>query len=98
MKLFGPPARSSSAPVARERLQLLLAHDRASIRQPDLVAMLREEILGVIAKHLGVARHKILVKMERSDSVSTLEIDLEFPTRSKMPETSAPELAAVAAA
>ena len=98
MRLFGAPARSSSAPVARERLQLLLAHDRASIRQPDLVAMLREEILGVIAKHLGLARHKILVTMERSDSVSTLEIDLEFPTGSKDRTTSEPQPAARAAA
>jgi len=82
MRLFSPPDRSSSAPVARERLQLLLAHERATAKQPDLVAILREGILGVIAKHLGVERHKILVKMDRGESVSTLEIDLEFPTRS----------------
>ena len=83
MRLFGAPARSSSAPVARERLQLLLAHDRASIRQPDLVAMLREEILGVIAKRLRLERHKVLITMNRGEAVSTLEIDLEFPTGAK---------------
>jgi cell division topological specificity factor len=84
MKLFSPPDRSNSAPVARERLQLLLAHERDATNPPeDLVAVLREEILGVIAKRLRLERHKVLVTMNRGESVSTLEIDLEFPTGSK---------------
>src|SRR5262249_858546 len=37
-----------TAPVARERLQILLAHDRAVAGKSDLIAILREEILGVI--------------------------------------------------
>ena len=84
MKLFSLPDRSNSAPVARERLQLLLAHERdATNPQEDLVAVLREEILGVIANRLRLERHKVLVTMNRGESVSTLEIDLEFPTGSK---------------
>ena len=83
MKPFSPPNRSNSAPVARERLQLLLAHERDATNQPDLVAVLREEILGVIAKRLRLERHKVLVTMNRGEAVSTLEIDLEFPTGSK---------------
>ena len=83
MKLFSSLDRSDSAPVARERLQLLLAHERDATNQPDLVAVLREEILGVIAKRLRLERHKVLVTMNRGESVSTLEIDLEFPTGTK---------------
>jgi cell division topological specificity factor len=71
--------RRSSAPVARERLQLLLAHERASISgSSDLVALLREEILAVIAKHVSIERDKVQVKMERGGSVSTLEVDIEI--------------------
>jgi cell division topological specificity factor len=71
--------RRSSAPVARERLQLLLAHERASISgRSDLVALLREEILEVIAKHVSIDREKVQVKMERGGSVSTLEVDIEI--------------------
>ncbi|RUW76444.1 cell division topological specificity factor MinE, partial [Mesorhizobium sp. M1E.F.Ca.ET.063.01.1.1] len=44
--------RRTSAPVARERLQLLLAYERQSRGQPDLVSILREEIMAVIAKHV----------------------------------------------
>ena len=55
MNLLNLFTQRSSAPVARERLQILLAHERGVVGgQPDLVAMLREEILEVIAKHVAV--------------------------------------------
>ena len=73
--------RRSSAPVARERLQLLLAHERTIVSgKSDLVAILREEILAVIAKHVHVDREKVQVKMDRGNGVSTLEVDIEIRT------------------
>jgi cell division topological specificity factor len=73
--------RRGSAPVARERLQLLLAHERAALGgRSDLVAVLREEIMAVIAKHVTVERDKIQVRMDRGGSVSTLEVDIEIRT------------------
>ena len=72
---------SSSAPVARERLQILLAHERSAAGPCDLVAILREEILAVIEKHLPVERDKVQVTMDRGDAVSTLAVDIEIPTR-----------------
>ena len=98
MKPFSPSNRSSSGPVARERLQLLLAHERNATNQPDLVAVLREEILGVIAQRLQSVRHKVRVTMNRGEAVSTLEIDLEFPTGSKDRITYEPRPASKAAA
>ena len=75
--------RRGSAPVARERLQLLLAHERAvSGGRSDLVSILREEILAVIAKHVAVDRDKVQVKMDCGGSVSTLEVDIEIRTPS----------------
>ncbi|HET9146980.1 MAG TPA: cell division topological specificity factor MinE [Acetobacteraceae bacterium] len=75
--------RSSSAPVARERLQIMLAHDRALSGNRDLAAVLQEEILAVIAKHIAIDREKVLVKLERGQAVSTLEIDIEMPAPGK---------------
>lgn len=74
-RLFGRPR---SAPLARERLQLLLAHERSSMGT-DLVALLREEILAVIAKHVQVDADKVQVKVDRDEHVSILEIDVEIP-------------------
>ncbi|HEV2896704.1 cell division topological specificity factor MinE [Allomesorhizobium camelthorni] len=75
---------SSSAPKARERLQVLLAHERSSVGQSDLVVRLREEILSVIGKHVKIDRDKVTVKMDRGEKVSTLEIDVEIPLSAKL--------------
>jgi cell division topological specificity factor len=80
MSLFNLWGRRGSAPVARDRLQILLAHERALIGQTDLVAVLREEILAVICRHVPVENDKVHVTMNRGDVVSTLEIDIEVPT------------------
>jgi cell division topological specificity factor len=68
-----------SAPVARERLQILLSHERKSLGQSDLLATLREEILAVIARHVTLDPDKVEVKMDRGGTVSTLEVDIEIP-------------------
>jgi cell division topological specificity factor len=80
MSIFNFLVRRSSAPVARERLQILLAHERATTTGTDVVAALREEILAVIAKHFPIDRDKVQVKLDRGGSVSTLEIDVEMPS------------------
>lgn len=80
MNLLDFFGRRRSAPVARERLQILLAHERAVAGNSDLVAVLQEEILAVIAKHFPVERDKVQVKLDRGSSVSTLEIGVEMPS------------------
>lgn len=83
MNLLSFFKRKHSAPVARERLQILLAHERLVAGGADLVAILREEILSAIEKHVSIDRDQVRVKMERGDNVSTLEVDVEFPTASE---------------
>ncbi len=78
MSIFRLFRKQKSAPMARERLQVLLAHERASVGS-DLVAVLREEILAVIAKHVQVDGDKVQVKMDRDEHVSILEIEVEIP-------------------
>ena len=69
----------SSAPAARERLQVLLAHERASTGDSDLVSKLRDEILRVNSKHMEIDDDKVNVKMERGAQVTTLAVDIEIP-------------------
>ena len=80
-KLF----RRGSAPVARERLQILLAHERVARSQPDLLGVLREEILAVISRHVSFEPDKVRIKLDRGKSVSTLEVDIEIPNGMSMP-------------
>jgi cell division topological specificity factor len=79
MSVFGLFRRRGSAPVARERLQILLAHERGMRGQSDLLAILREEILAVIERHVPIERDNVQIKMDRGDAVSLLEIDIEIP-------------------
>ncbi|HEY5798494.1 MAG TPA: cell division topological specificity factor MinE [Bosea sp. (in: a-proteobacteria)] len=79
MKLLRFFSRNQSAPAARERLQVLLAHERASVGDSDLVTKLRDEILRAISKHMQVDDEKVSVRMERGAKVSTLAVDIEIP-------------------
>ena len=75
-RLFKP---RGTAPVARERLQILLSHERAAVGPRDLVAILRDELLATIKRHVEIDPEKLSVKMDRSAGYSTLEIDVEIP-------------------
>lgn len=79
MSILGYFNKRSSGSVARERLQLILAHERAETSRPDLVVTLREEILAVIANHVAVERDKVKITLERGQGVSTLCVDIELP-------------------
>jgi cell division topological specificity factor len=79
MNMFKLFRRSGSAPVARERLQILLAHERKSTGQPDLLAILREEILAAVGRHVSLDPDKVQIRMDRGVPVSTLEVDIEIP-------------------
>jgi cell division topological specificity factor len=78
MNLFNWFGRGS-APIARERLQILLAHERNERDQPDLLGVLREEILALINRHIAFDPDKVQIKMDRGKSVSTLAVDIEIP-------------------
>ena len=73
--------KQTSAPVARERLQILLAHERRALNQPELVSILREEILAVLSRHVQLDPDKVQIKMDRGGNVSTLEVEIEIPNR-----------------
>jgi cell division topological specificity factor len=77
LRLF--TSRFASAPVARERLQILLAHERGMRGQPDLLMRLREEILAAVSRHVALDPDKVIVKMDRGKHVSMLEVDIELP-------------------
>ena len=84
MNLLGLFRRRNSAPVARERLQVLLAHERAFVGKSDLLSVLQEEIIAVIGKHIAIERDRVQIKFDRGDPISILEIDVEVPSAAAM--------------
>lgn len=79
MNLLDLFKRRGSAPVARDRLQVLLAYERNNRNQPDLVALLREEIMAVITRHVHVDQDDVRISMDRGETTSTLAIDIHIP-------------------
>ena len=47
--------------------------------QPDLLVTLREEILAVVSRHVTLDPEKVIVRLDRGKTVSTLEVDIEVP-------------------
>jgi cell division topological specificity factor len=68
-----------TAPVARERLQILLSHERAAFGRRDLLTVLQEEILAAVAKHVTVDQENVQIQMDRGAEGSKLEIGVEIP-------------------
>jgi cell division topological specificity factor len=71
--------RRSSAPIALERLRILLAHDRIDCSHPDLLGVLREEILAIIGRHVSFEPDNVRIRLGRCKSTSTLVVDIEIP-------------------
>ena len=69
-----------TATQAKERLQILLAHERAGSNRPDYLPKLQAEIMEVIAKYIQIDEDMISVEFENSGTVSTIEVNLELPT------------------
>jgi cell division topological specificity factor len=79
MSLLSLFKRRGSAPVARDRLQILLAYERNSRSKSDLLIVLREEILATIGRHVEIDPGRVNVRMDPGDNVSILEVDIEIP-------------------
>ena len=72
--------RKKSAAVAKERLQIILAHERAGRGgAPDYLPALKEELLEVIAKYVHVDHQSIRVNLEKHSDYEVLELNITLP-------------------
>src|SRR6516165_5537252 len=78
MNVFRSLRLAASAPVARERLQILLEYQRKLGGQIDLFAVLREEILAVVKRHIADPEN-VQVTVDRGAKFSTLGVNIAIP-------------------
>jgi cell division topological specificity factor len=69
--------RPATASVAKERLQIVLAHERATRDGPDYLPALQRDLLAVVAKYVVVRDDMLRVKVGREGNASVLEINVE---------------------
>lgn len=72
-------SRPSSASVAKERLQILVAHERLSRHQPSYLPQLQKELLEVIRKYVNVDQDSISFSFEQDGNQETLELNIVLP-------------------
>lgn len=73
--------KKSTASVAKERLQIILAHERAgrSAASPSYLPDLQRELVAVISKYVSINPEDIKVNLERQDDLEVLEVKIELP-------------------
>ncbi len=73
--------KKHTASVAKERLQIILAHERSdrSSSTPDYLPALQRELLAVISKYVQIQLQDIKVHLERQDNLEVLEVKIELP-------------------
>ena len=74
--------KKKTASVAKERLQIILAHERSGRNpgQPDWLPALQRELVAVIGKYIKIDPHDIKVNLEKQDNLEVLEVKIELPT------------------
>ncbi len=71
--------RNTTAKVAKERLQIIISHERSQRSTPDYLPKLQEEILAVIAKYIPINRDQVSVHLERLGDSAVLELNVTMP-------------------
>lgn len=78
-RFFGFGAHRPSASVARDRLQIVLSHQRNEAGDTDFLPKLRNELLEVLAKYVQVDKDQINVQLQRTENRSVLELNITLP-------------------
>lgn len=73
--------KKKTASVAKERLQIILAHERSGRNsgEPDYLPALQRELVAVIGKYIRINPDDIKVQLERQDNLDVLEVKIELP-------------------
>lgn len=79
LDIFYPPHPKGSSAIAKERLQILVAHDRTERGRPSYLPKLQREILEVIRKYADVDMNAVSVNYEQEDSREILELNIILP-------------------
>jgi cell division topological specificity factor len=83
-RIFGKKEKSGS--LAKNRLQMVLTHDRASI-SPGMLELIKDDIISVIAQHLEINADDVQINLTQSQQESRLvaEIPLQARARRSIP-------------
>lgn len=75
--------RTNTASIAKERLQILVSHERSTRTGPEFLPELKQELLAVIRKYYPIELDQVKVHLGKQDDCSLLELDIVLPESHK---------------
>ncbi len=78
--------QGQSAKVAKDRLQVLIAHERTDREGPDYLPMLKQDILNVIKKYVSVGEEQVTVQLDTQENCDVLELNITLPEDNDLEE------------
>ena len=71
--------KQTSASIAKERLQIIVSHERAKQNSPEFISKLQQELVNVIAKYVHINPDDVKVDLGQTDKCSVLELNITLP-------------------
>jgi cell division topological specificity factor len=72
-------SKPKSAAAAKERLQIIIAHERSDRNAPDFLPALRQELIAVISKYTKVSQEDIKISLDRQGNLEVLDVNVVLP-------------------
>jgi cell division topological specificity factor len=91
LRYFRRPKKT--AKVAKERLQIIIAHERGSREKPDYLSAMQKDLIDVIAKYVRINKEDVKIELDRQDGCSILELNVTLPNLSDTKENTKADFA-----
>lgn len=78
-RFFRSRSEDTTAKVAKDRLQVLIAHERTGRSGPDYLPMLKRDILNVIKKYVSIGEEQVSVQLDSQADCDILELNITLP-------------------
>lgn len=84
LKIFRSTPKKNSASLAKERLQIIVAHERNARSGPDYLPALKQDLLAVIQRYVNIEQDQIQVTLDNKEKdLSVLELNITLPEEVK---------------
>lgn len=74
---FQRPEKTAAS--AKERLQIIIAHERSQRKKPEYLSSLQKDLLAVVAKYVSINQEDIKIEVANKDGCSILELNVMLP-------------------
>ncbi len=81
INFFRSRNKTKSASIAKERLQIIVAHERGRAEEPDYLPALQQELVEVIRKYVNIDSEQVQVALDNQGNCSILELNVTLPDR-----------------